>query len=177
MHACMYQTWNKHLSPSDPTYPPTPTPLWINHKNPSDLDIEEFPNFEHHLDPVVEAHARPLLFSLRVIQGKKPSLILMIMIMMLLMTISSFTSEILLASHRGSSKQQTTKPEKESRHCWWWWCSSLVSWLLGVNDTPVFLLNEYIVEVNPANFNILNQILNWIFLKFFKLIIFLNWIF
>ena len=32
--------------------------------------------------------------------------------------------------------------------------------LLGVNDTPVFLLNEYIVELNPANFNILNQILN-----------------
>ena len=31
---------------------------------------------------------------------------------------------------------------------------------LGVNDTPVFLLNEYIVELNPANFNILNQILN-----------------
>ena len=32
--------------------------------------------------------------------------------------------------------------------------------LLGVNDTPVFLLNEYIVELNPASFNILNQILN-----------------
>ena len=32
--------------------------------------------------------------------------------------------------------------------------------LVGVNDTPVFLLNEYIVELNPANFNILNQILN-----------------
>ena len=52
---------------------------------------------------------------------------------------------------------------------------------LGVNDTPVFLLNEYIVELNPANFNILNQILNWIFLNFFKLnnflnLIFLNWI-
>ena len=31
---------------------------------------------------------------------------------------------------------------------------------LGVNDTPVFLLNEYIVELNPDNFNILNQILN-----------------
>ena len=30
---------------------------------------------------------------------------------------------------------------------------------LGVNDTPVFLLNEYTVELNPANFNILNQIL------------------
>ena len=36
---------------------------------------------------------------------------------------------------------------------------------LGVNDTPVFLLNEYIVELNPANFNILNQILNWISLN------------
>ena len=47
---------------------------------------------------------------------------------------------------------------------------------LGVNDTPVFLLNEYIVELNPANFNILNQILNWIFLKFLKLNKFLNWI-
>ena len=33
---------------------------------------------------------------------------------------------------------------------------------VGVNDTPVFLLNEYIVELNPTNFNILNQILNWI---------------
>ena len=31
---------------------------------------------------------------------------------------------------------------------------------VGVNDTPVFLLNEYIVELDPANFNILNQILN-----------------
>ena len=31
---------------------------------------------------------------------------------------------------------------------------------VGVNDTPVFLLNEYVVELNPANFNILNQILN-----------------
>ena len=52
---------------------------------------------------------------------------------------------------------------------------------LGVNDTPVFLLNEYIIELNPANFNILNQILNWIFLNFFKLnnvliLIFMNWI-
>ena len=52
---------------------------------------------------------------------------------------------------------------------------------LGVNDTPVFLLNEYIVGLNPANFNILNQILNWIFLKFLKLnnflnLISLNWI-
>ena len=32
--------------------------------------------------------------------------------------------------------------------------------VIGVNDTPVFLLNEYVVELNPANFNILNQILN-----------------
>ena len=38
--------------------------------------------------------------------------------------------------------------------------SSLKHPLVGVNDTPVFLLNEYIVELNPANFNILNQILN-----------------
>ena len=44
----------------------------------------------------------------------------------------------------------------QNRECW---CS------LGVNDTPVFLLNEYIVELNPANFNILNQILNWISLN------------
>ena len=48
---------------------------------------------------------------------------------------------------------------------------------IGVNDTPVFLLNEYIVELNPANFNILNQILNWIFLKFLKLNNFFNWIY
>ena len=33
--------------------------------------------------------------------------------------------------------------------------------VIGVNDTPVFLLNEYIVELNPADFNILNQILNF----------------
>ena len=31
---------------------------------------------------------------------------------------------------------------------------------VGVSDTHVFLLNEYIVELNSANFNILNQILN-----------------
>ena len=31
---------------------------------------------------------------------------------------------------------------------------------VGANDTPLFLLNEYIVELNPANFKILNQILN-----------------
>ena len=48
---------------------------------------------------------------------------------------------------------------------------------VGVNDTPVFLLNEYIDELNPANFNILNKILNWISLKFFKMNNFLNWIF
>ena len=70
---------------------------------------------------------------------------------------------------------------------WWKWGwkglyeNKLEDAQLGVNDTPVFLLNEYIVELNPANFNILNQILNWIFLNFFKLnnflnLIFLNWI-
>ena len=31
---------------------------------------------------------------------------------------------------------------------------------VGVSDTHVLLLNEYIVELNPAKFNILNQILN-----------------
>ena len=31
---------------------------------------------------------------------------------------------------------------------------------LGVSDTHVLLLNEYIVELNPAKFNILIQILN-----------------
>ena len=48
---------------------------------------------------------------------------------------------------------------------------------VGVSDTHVLLLNEYIVELNPAKFNILNQILNWIFLQIFELNIFLNWIF
>ena len=43
------------------------------------------------------------------------------------------------------------------------WCFFYLA--IGVNDTPVFLLNEYIVELNPANFNILNQILNWIYLN------------
>ena len=32
--------------------------------------------------------------------------------------------------------------------------------VIGVSDTHVLLLNEYIVELNPAKFNILNQILN-----------------
>ena len=70
-----------------------------------------------------------------------------------------------------------------SNLCTWWegvavFCQGgSIGVSLGVNDTPVFLLNEYIVELSPANFNILNQILNWIFLKFFKLNNFLNWIF
>ena len=34
--------------------------------------------------------------------------------------------------------------------------------IVGVNDTPVFLLNEYIVELNPAKFLKLNNFLNWI---------------
>ena len=37
---------------------------------------------------------------------------------------------------------------------------SLGDWRVGVSDTHVLLLNEYIVELNPAKFNILNQILN-----------------
>ena len=54
---------------------------------------------------------------------------------------------------------------------------------LGVSDTHVLLMNEYIVELNPAKFNILNQILNWIFVAnfwieyFFELNFFVNfWI-
>ena len=43
---------------------------------------------------------------------------------------------------------------------------------VGVSDTHVLLLNEYIVELNPAKFKILNQILNWIFLQIFELNIF-----
>ena len=31
---------------------------------------------------------------------------------------------------------------------------------IALSDTQAFLFNEYIVELNPANFNILNQILN-----------------
>ena len=46
--------------------------------------------------------------------------------------------------------------------------------VIGVSDTHVLLLNEYIVELNPAKFNILNQILNWICLQIFELNIFLN---
>ena len=43
---------------------------------------------------------------------------------------------------------------------------------LALSDTHIFLLNEYIVELNPANFNILNQILNWICKKWIFWIIF-----
>ena len=68
-----------------------------------------------------------------------------------------------------------------SRLCKFWLaCTYEDSWMthhwVGVNDTPLFLLNEYIVELNPANFKILNQILNWIFLKFLKFNNFFNWI-
>ena len=63
---------------------------------------------------------------------------------------------------------------------WGWWGDDNPS--IGVSDTHVLLLNEYIVELNPAKFKILNQILNWIFLQIFELNIFLNckflnWIF
>ena len=45
---------------------------------------------------------------------------------------------------------------------------------VGVIDTHIFLLNEYIFELNIANFNILNKILNWIFLNKFELNNFVN---
>ena len=34
---------------------------------------------------------------------------------------------------------------------------------LAMFDTHVFLLNEYFIELNTINFNILNKFLNWIF--------------
>ena len=43
-------------------------------------------------------------------------------------------------------------------------------------DTLDFLLNEYFIELNTANFNILNKFLNWILLKQIQINKFLNWI-
>ena len=68
----------------------------------------------------------------------------------------------------GNRRKQLEKENKCARATWLPQPPLLCSILyrqpppppLGVNDTPVFLLNEYIVELNPANFNILNQILN-----------------
>ena len=34
--------------------------------------------------------------------------------------------------------------------------------ILALFDTLVFFLNEYFIELNTANFNILNKVLNWI---------------
>ena len=40
---------------------------------------------------------------------------------------------------------------------------------VGVIDANIFLLNEYIFELNPANFNILNKVFNWILSKKFTI--------
>ena len=45
---------------------------------------------------------------------------------------------------------------------------------LAMLDTHIFKLNEYFVELNPANFKVLNRILNWIHHK--KLFWIIFWI-
>ena len=47
---------------------------------------------------------------------------------------------------------------------------------VAMSDTHVFLLNEYFVELNTANFNILNKFLNWIVSKYLQMNKLLNWI-
>ena len=47
---------------------------------------------------------------------------------------------------------------------------------IALIDTHVFKLNEYFVEFNPANFKVLNQILNWIHHTKIILNNLLNWI-
>ena len=47
---------------------------------------------------------------------------------------------------------------------------------LALSDTHVFLLNEYFIELNTANFKILNKLLNWILSGNRKLNQLLNWI-
>ena len=51
-----------------------------------------------------------------------------------------------------------------------------VHFTVAMSDTHVFLLNEYFVELNTANFNILNRFLNWILSENRKLNQLLNWI-
>ena len=48
--------------------------------------------------------------------------------------------------------------------------------IVALSDTHVFLLNEYFIELNTANFNILNKVLNWILSENRKLNQLLNWI-
>ena len=69
------------------------------------------------------------------------------------------------------TKMQKIKQWKD-QHCTWnghqhpdWLvqcksCKWLVS--LALSDTHVFLLNEYFIELNTANFKMLNKSLNWI---------------
>ena len=47
---------------------------------------------------------------------------------------------------------------------------------IALFDTLDFLLNEYFIELNTANFNILNNFFNWILSKILKMSRFLNWI-
>ena len=47
---------------------------------------------------------------------------------------------------------------------------------VALSDTHIFILNEYFIELNTANFNILNIFLNWILLETKELIQLLNWI-
>ena len=47
---------------------------------------------------------------------------------------------------------------------------------VALSDTHVFLLNEYFIELNTANFKILNKLLNWILSGNRKLNQLLNWI-
>ena len=48
--------------------------------------------------------------------------------------------------------------------------------VIALSDTQVFLLNEYFIELNTTNFNILNKVLNWILLENRKMNQLLNWI-
>ena len=48
--------------------------------------------------------------------------------------------------------------------------------VIALSDTHVFLLNEYFIELNTANFNILNKFLNWILSETRELNQLLNWI-
>ena len=53
---------------------------------------------------------------------------------------------------------------------------TLTGWKVALSDTHVFLLNEYFIELNTANFKVLNKLLNWILSGNKILNQLLNWI-
>ena len=55
---------------------------------------------------------------------------------------------------------------------------SISGWVVNIAmiDTHIFKLNEYFVELNTANFKVLNWMLNWIGQKLIILNTLLNWI-